>query len=332
MQTKRSIAIEFIKKYPKETPNLKLARMLYKKEPLLFNSLDHARSTIRDVQGKLGSNRKSLTDKSLVRVEDKPKNPYNLPESYEADRKPFKLPLACNNILLLSDLHIPYHNIEAVTIALEYGKKQKVNTIFINGDLIDNSQVSKFESDPRKRSPKQEFDATKQFLVSLRKLFPQAEIYWLKGNHCIRWEKFLLAKVSEIWDDPYFTLEERLRLNEERVHLLDDRILVKAGKLSITHGHLIFKGFFVPVSPARGAYLRAKQSLVVGHLHRLSHVSEVDLDGNIVSCFSTGCLCELRPNYSPLVSNSQHGFAHITVEKNGDYHVRNFQIIKGKVF
>ena len=140
-----------------------------------------------------------------------------------------------------------------------------------------------------------------------------------------------MMKVREIWDDDYFHLEERLQLNEVKVHLLDDKVLVKAGKLSITHGHHIFKGVFSPVNPSRGAFLRAKQSVIVGHLHRASHHPEIDLDGKVISCWSTGCLCELRPNYSPLVSNSQHGFAHIIVEDSGDYTVKNFQIINGKL-
>jgi predicted phosphodiesterase len=262
---------------------------------------------------------------------ERPKNPYNLPESYQEKREPFILPKVCNNILLISDLHIPYHDIDAITIALDYGKKENVNTIFINGDLIDNSQVSRFEKDMKKRSVKQEFDATKEFLVQLRAAFPDASIYWLKGNHCVRWEKFLEQKVREIWDDPYFHLEERLRLNEQNIKLLDDTVLVKAGKLSITHGHHIFKGIFVPVSPARGAFLRAKQSVIVGHLHRASYHTEMDLDGKVIGCWSTGSLCELRPNYSPLVSNAQHGFAHITIDKTGDFTVKNYQIINGKL-
>lgn len=191
--------------------------------------------------------------------------------------------------------------------------------------------MSKFERDLSKRSPKQEFAATKQFLVSLRAAFPVAEIYWLKGNHCIRWEKFLMQKVSEIWDDPYFHLEQRLALNEERIKLLDDKILVKAGKLAITHGHHIFKGFGSPVNPARGAYLKAKQSLIVGHLHRASYNPESNLEGEVVACWSMACLCEKNPAYSPLISNSQHGFAHVTVEKNGDFTVNNKTIIKGKI-
>jgi len=331
---KSEIAAEYRKKYP-DMPTLKLARILYNQNKLTFKDLEDARYKLRYIEGKVGKTHKATMDKTkfneFVKDKPRPKNPYNLPTSYKEDRKPLRLPEACNNILLISDLHIPYHDIDAITVALDYGREKKVNTIFINGDLIDNAQVSRFEKDMRKRSVKEEFDLTKQFLVSLRAAFPDAAIYWLKGNHCVRWEKFLQQKVSEIWDDPYFHLEERLRLNEQKITIIDDTVLVKAGKLSITHGHHIFKGIFSPVSPARGAYMKAKQSVIVGHLHRSSQNSEMDLDGNVVSCWSQACLCELRPNYSPLVSNSQHGFAHILVEKGGNYTVHNYQIINGKI-
>ena len=262
---------------------------------------------------------------------ERPKNPYNLPESYQEKREPLQLPLTCNNILLISDIHIPYHDIDALTIALDYGVREKVNTIFINGDLIDFARISRFETDFSKRSVKEEFDITKKFLQILRQIFPTQEIYWLKGNHDIRLEKYLAQKAHEIWDDPYFHLEERLRLNEERIKLLDDKVLVKAGKLAITHGHHVFKGIFTPVSPARGAYMRAKQNVIVGHLHRSSFHPEVDMEGKVIAGWSIGCLCELKPNYSPLISNSQHGFAHIIVEPSGDFSVKNFTIINGKL-
>ena len=327
------ISKEYRAKYP-DMPSKKLARIMYAENNLQFKGWEQALGSLRYIEGKQGAThraRKTIKSSEFYKAEARPYNPYNLPQSYQEKREPFKLPLACNNILLISDLHIPYHDIDAITIALSYGKEHKVNTIFINGDLIDNSQVSRFEKDMKKRSVKQEFDATKEFLIQLRNLFPVASIYWLKGNHCIRWEKFLEQKVREIWDDPYFHLEERLQLNEQKIQILDDTILVKAGKLSITHGHHIFKGIFVPVSPARGAFLRAKQSVIVGHLHRASYHSEMDLDGNVVGCWSTGSLCELRPSYSPLVSNAQHGFAHILVDNNGDFTVKNYQIIKGKI-
>lgn len=325
--TKAEIARKYRNEYGMEMPTLKLARIMYKKEVLSFIDVEDCRSALRRIEGKsMGTN-----TKKTHKFPERPRNPYNLPESHQEKREPFKLPTQCNNILLISDLHIPYHDIDAVTVALEYGVKNFVNTIFINGDLMDFHKASRFQPDPKKRSIKQEFDATKEFFRILRKLFPTQEIYWLKGNHDVRYEKFLLTKVQEIWDDPYYQLEERLRLNEERIHLLDDKILVKAGKLSITHGHHIFKGIFTPVSPARGAYMKAKQNIIVGHLHRASFHPEVNLDGEVVGAWSTSCLCELRPDYSPLVSNSQHGFAHVLVEPNGDFTVKNYSIINGKL-
>lgn len=331
MSLKATAARQYRGQYP-DKPSRALARILYNHNRLLFKDEEDARWTLRYIEGKTGEPRKkSVKGTEYVRDEPRPLNPYNLPDSYQEERKPFKLPKRCSNILVISDLHIPYHDINAITIALDYGKKHEVNTIFINGDLIDNHQVSRFEKNPKKRSVKQEFEATKHFLKSLRKTFPHADIFWLKGNHCIRWEKFLAQKVGEIWDDEYFTLQERLRLHEERVTILDDKVLVKMGKLSVTHGHHIFKGIFVPVSPARGAFLRSKQSVLVGHLHRASHHPEITLDGDVISCWSQACLCELRPDYSPLVSNSQHGFAHVTVEPNGNYTVHNWQIINGQL-
>ena len=312
-----------------EMPTRKLARIMYAENYLIFTDYENARYALQRIEGKAIGTRTVVYDKYKMPM--RPLNPYKLPESHQEERKPFILPKSCDNILLLSDLHIPYHDIKAITLSLDYGVENKVNTIFINGDLMDFHKASKFQADPRKRSIKQEFDATKEFLRVLRRTFPNALIYWLKGNHCIRYEKFLLTKVQEIWDDPYYTLEERLRLNEEKIVLIDDKVLVKAGKLSITHGHHVFKGVFVPVNPARGAFMKAKQSVIVGHLHRSSYHPEVDMDGKVIGCWSTGCLCELKPDYSPLVSNAQHGFAHITIEKSGDYTVKNFQIINGKI-
>jgi len=330
-KSKSDIAREFRKEFP-DMPTLKLARIMYADNNLIFKDVEDSRNFLRYIEGKKGAAYKhKFKHTEFHMAESRRTNPYNLPKSYEEQRDPYILPVCCNNILLISDLHIPYHNIDAITIALDYGKKEKVNTIFINGDLIDCHSVSKFESDPKKRSIKEEFDATKEFLVQLRKAFPKALIYWLKGNHCIRWEKFLYSKVREIWDDDYFFLEERLQLNSVGVKILDDKVLVKAGKLSITHGHHIFKGAFTPVNPSRGAFLRAKQSLIVGHLHRPSHHPETDLDGKIISCWSTGCLCELRADYSPLVGNTMHGFAHIQLSKDGDYTVKNYSIINGKL-
>jgi predicted phosphodiesterase len=324
--TNRQICINSRKKYGLEMPTLKLARIVYKENNMNFKSVDAARTCLRTIEGK-GNKKPQVVFEMPERV----KNPYKIPETSSEERKPLILPKSCDNILLISDLHIPYHNVEAITLAIEYGQKANINTVFINGDLMDFHQLSRFMKDPKKRSVKHEFDTTKAFLVSLREAFPVAEIYWLKGNHCVRYEHWLMTKAYEIFDDEYYHLENRLRLNEQRIKIIDDKTLVKAGQLSITHGHHVMRGFFSPVNSARGAWMKAKQSVIIGHVHKVSNHVEVNLDGQTFGCWSTGSLCELRPDYSPLVSNYQHGFAHVIIDNDGTFGVKNMQIINGKI-
>lgn len=323
-----NICREYRQRYGWDMPTLKLARMIYRDLPAEFKDVESIRTMLRGIENKRGKNNRTLKREDIP---PRPRNPYNLPDSAKEDREPFILPGACDNILLISDLHIPYHDVAAIETAFDYGVAENCNTVFINGDLMDFHHLSRFQKDPRKRSVKYEFDAAKAFLKSLRAAFPTASIYWLKGNHCMRYEHWLMTKVYEIFDDEYYHLEQRLRLSEEGVRIIDDKTLVKAGKLAITHGHHVMRGFFSPVNSARGAWMKAKQSVLISHVHKVSSHTENNLDGDTFGTWSTGCLCELRPDYSPLVANYQTGFAHVIVDRSGDFTVRNHRIINGKL-
>lgn len=328
--TKADIARPYLNKFPKHG-DLTLAKKIFNENGIAFKDVEDARYVVRRLRGHAGSTSRTAFNKSTIKPITRDTNPYKLPDSDEKERKPFILPTACNNILLISDLHIPYHSIEAITAALDYGKREKINTVIINGDLIDFYMISRFEKDPRKRSVKYEFDATKEFLRILRKSFKNASIYWNKGNHDTRYEHFLMSKAPEIFNDPYYSMEERLRLSEEKITLIDDKTIIKAGKLSIHHGHLFFRGFMAPVNSARGLFLRTKQSAIVGHVHKISEHSETNLSGELITCWSTGCLSELSPDYAPFAANYAHGFAHIKVDNGGNYSVKNYRILNGKI-
>jgi len=328
---KGQIVLEMLNRFPKHGSKT-IADLIYKENPLLFKNAEQVRSVVRSHRGENGDVRRETAlyyreNKDIVKVTS-PK----LPKSHEVERKPFKLPLADNNILMISDIHLPYHNVEALESALNYGVQQKVNTIFINGDLLDFHHHSRFQPDPNKRSTKEEFDACQEFFEYLRHIFPKARIYWLLGNHDIRYEEWLKLKAPMLFMDDYYLLEDRLDLAKYGVKKIDDKTLVKIGKLNVTHGHLLLRGVFAPVNAARGVFMRAKESCIIGHVHKVSEHQETTLNGNVVITYSTGCLCELSPDYSPMANNHMHGFAHITVEKNGDYHVMNKKIIKGKIF
>lgn len=333
----RLIVEEYCKKYPK-VGHASLSRIIYKEHPQLYKNAEHVRDYVRKSRGKQGIyNRKTSAKKDLFEdfqrsPASQVKNPYLLPESYEIKREPFIIPKANKNILVISDLHIPYHNIEAITLALNYGKSAQVDTIIINGDLLDFYQLSRFHKDPRKRKASEELEAARQFLQILRFHFKAANIYFLLGNHDVRYQIWLQSKAVELLGCEEFELGSLLRLGELGITLLDDRTLIKAGKLIITHGHLVIRGVFAPVNAARGAYMRAKQSVLIGHTHKISEHTETNMDGDITTTWSTGCLSELSPDYNPFANGYAHGFAHVRItDDEGRFSVKNIRIFNGQI-
>jgi len=87
------------------------------------------------------------------------------------------------------------------------------------------------------------------------------------------------------------------------------------------------------VNPARGLFLRAKASILAGHNHQTSAHHENDINGSQTACFSTGCLCDLQPDYRPFAFTKwNHGAAIVELNKEGNFSVDNFRIIEGKVY
>ena len=82
---------------------------------------------------------------------------------------------------------------------------------------------------------------------------------------------------------------------------------------------------------ARGAFLRTLHTVLVGHGHRTSGHAESSMWHDEVFCWSQGCLCDLTPEYAR-INRWNHGFAVVTVDKDGTFDVDNLRISKqGKV-
>jgi predicted phosphodiesterase len=324
----RGIVEDYIKKFPK-TPNLTLARIIYKKNPKSFKNIELIRGLIRTCKGQLGVRmREKSVDKSLYAPAGK-LNPFELPESYADSFEPYVI--SQKKGLILSDFHFPYQDNNAITVALKYGLEKKVDFILLNGDLLDFASISRHEKDWRQRKPHEEFEAVRQFLVMLRREFPKTKIVFKEGNHDERWEKWLYVKAPELFDDPEFKLEVRLRLGELKIDIVKNKQPVKIGKLTVLHGHELAGGSG-GVNPARATFLKTLDSVLVGHYHKSSSHTEASMNGNIFSIHSAGCLCGMNPHYMP-INKWNHGFCYVEHDiKSGDYVLHNLKIIKGKVF
>jgi len=319
---KAQLCTEYREKYGWDMPTLKLARIVYKDNPLLFKDVEAVRLVLRGIEGK-------ADNRTVVRKQmpERPRNPYNLPESDEAIYQPYVL--NAKRLLVLSDIHIPYHNIDSLTCAFDYAKKEKPDAILLNGDTLDFFGLSKFVKDPKKRSVAHELEAFKNLMDIIKKVF-NAKIYYKMGNHCERYEHFLWMKAHELVGVDEFDFGNIIKARSEGIEMIKDKRVVKAGDLSIIHGHEFGGGIFSPVNVARGLYMRGKVSAMQGHSHVTSENTELDMDGKLITTWSVGCLCELNPQYRPLANKYNHGFAIVDIDGQ-DYQVRNKRIHKGKI-
>jgi predicted phosphodiesterase len=319
------IVKSYLKRFP-TTPHRTLARKIYNENKKCFNSVQHVNGIIRYYRGKSGVKLRKTAHKSEFLDQ---KIEFELPKSYATDYSPYCI--SQSRILIISDLHFPYQDNHAIRKAIEYGKEQKVNCILINGDLFDFAGISRHEKDWRQRSVTQEFEAVRTFLSSLRKHFPKAKIVYKLGNHDERWEKWLFLKAPEIFDDPEFKLETRLKLGELKIDIVKDKLPIKIGKLTCLHGHELAGGSG-GVNPARATFLKTLDSVLVGHYHKTSQHTEASMYQEVFSVNSVGCLCDLTPHYMP-INKHNHGFAYVDHDiKSGNYTLHNLKIIKGKVY
>ena len=103
-----------------------------KDNPSLFTSVESARTAIRYFRGAVGKKARKNADPKLARPFDESLfNPFGLPETDEVEYIPFVLPKECTKILYLSDIHIPYHNISALSTAMKFGLDRDADTIFL---------------------------------------------------------------------------------------------------------------------------------------------------------------------------------------------------------
>lgn len=345
--SKSQKARDIIERFPNLSKK-KLGELLFKENSLLFKDSEDARKCIRNVTGTGGK----MTKNHLIQS-DKYKGV--LPQGEKNDFSPFVL--KGKRIGIISDVHIPYHDLDALNVALNEFKRVKVDTIVLNGDIIDCYNLSRWEKDPNKRNHAYEMELLTIFLDDLIKMFPKVEIVYKLGNHDERYEKFIYAKSPEFVGMHVMTWKHLLNLRFEScahcngtgalngvecpncekgkvannvsrgIHLVKNKRIIKSGKLNIIHGHEIKVSS--PVSPARAFALKAKANVIGGHLHQSSEVTYKDINGKISGAWSVGCMCDMHPDYAP-INDWHHGFAYV-ISEGDDFEVFNHKIINGKI-
>jgi hypothetical protein len=188
-------------------------------------------------------------------------------------------------------------------------EEESVDSILINGDLLDFYQLSFHEKDPRQVHFKDEIEAGKEFLAYIRDRFAGIPIYYITGNHENRFERYLRIKASELLDMDEFRLDVILHVAEYRIEVIPFRSKVVFGDYTIEHGDKIPGAG--GVVPARTLLMRLKANSIVNHFHKSSESSQRVFgvgEPTVIKAYSLGCLCDLNPEYME-INEWNHGFA-----------------------
>jgi len=320
------IIFEYLDKWP-NLPNLTLAKKIYKENSKAFTGVEHVRSIIRRYKGRNGEDlRKSLKLRKYFDNSELYKNPYQLPNSEAEDDTVFTIPAQYNRIGLMADMHIPYHDVEAMTVAIDHFINFGANAIIIDGDAIDFYSLSRFDKDPRNRDVSYELDCLANVIKTLQQNF--GKVFYKKGNHEERYERYLRIKAPELLNVSEFQFENLLAQRGVNCEVIQ-HTKIMAGKLPIVHGHEFQSASTSIVNPARGLMLKGYTHGITAHAHRSSQHTEKDLMGKLLVCFSIGCLCGLSPEWARL-NKWNHGIATIELEESGAFDVENLRIHKGR--
>jgi predicted phosphodiesterase len=251
---------------------------------------------------------------------------FEIPKEENVDYTEYIVP--GKNILVIADLHIPYHDSDAIQCALEYGYKKKCDTVLIDGDFIDFYRVSQYCKDPRARNVAEEIEAADKLLNSICEHFKK--VVWKEGNHEERYSNYVMQHAPEIWHVNGVHLPVLMRLSERGIDWVGERRVMRIGDhLRVIHGNEYAQSTNNPVNPARGLFLRAKDCAMAAHNHQSSEHTETTIARKLITDWSIGCLCGLHPQYMPLNKWNQ-GFSCVRVDGD-DFHVENRRIIDGRV-
>jgi len=235
--------------------------------------------------------------------------------------------------------HAPYHNEEAVWVALDNILSKKPNEVIFS-EMFDFYKVGWWRKDPKRMSFSDEVDLDQKLVKDLtkeiRKCKSVEKITYIKGNHDVRLDSYLMDKAPELYGWKEITVPEKMNFAKYGWDWVDNAELLLAGgssyhvgKLYFLHGHEV-KVSWRAINVAKLYYEKCRVNVIALHIHRTQEWMIRTLAQKFQGGWTVGCCCSLSSEFS-LHNSWNHGFALVSYDEDGYFSVQNKKIIKGRV-
>lgn len=229
-------------------------------------------------------------------------------------------------VIVLSDIHLPYHDGNALRIALNYMDDCQPDTIVLNGDIADFYGVSSYSKTKKDAlTYQEELDVVRDWLEMLVARFPKADIYYVEGNHETRAKRTLANHAPDYLSVRDLRVNVQLDLDTLGITWVPESQELKIGDLMFIHGH---KARRHAGTTARAHFEDYGCSIIVGHVHRLSVAYKRNKFGNH-AMIENGTLCDLDVEYMKY-PDWQHGFTEVNFDGD-DFSIVQHPIIDYKL-
>ena len=180
------------------------------------------------------------------------------------------------NILVISDTHLPFEVAGYLDFCLKIKKRCKCKTVVHIGDLVDNHSISYHEHDPDGWSPTDEMKEADKHLKNWFKAFPK--VYICRGNH----DRMVDRKGKTVG------LPKRCFKPFRLIWNLPDGW---KDKFTFTINNVVFQhgtGYSGDTAHLKAAY-NNRQSTVIGHTHAQCAVGYLANEKDCVFGMNVGC-------------------------------------------
>lgn len=217
-------------------------------------------------------------------------------------------------IALLSDAHAPYQDKKAIELACLLIEKFAPDRVYNLGDSCDFYQFSVFSKDPRRvLGFQKDLDESEAVLAQFKSAAPDAQHFYIPGNHDARWPKHL-ASHQEMSTLRTLDLSAILSLDKLDIALCEQQVSELDNRIILTHSRYYRRGSCATAKANIDELGQRQQSVFVGHSH---HQGMYFVTGPRLSVVGVevGCLCNPM-EYTNGFPNWQRGICFVTTEDN----------------
>jgi predicted phosphodiesterase len=235
----------------------------------------------------------------------------------EQEKRITKCSLEDLRMAVICDMHYEYHDESAIHMAAKTIQSFNPDEVVMAGDIQDMYAVSSFSRDPNRITQLQgELNVGYKMNRLLVSSAPEANWYFVPGNHEARWDRFL-NKSPEIANLDAMRIESLMRMDDlgikyggvERWYC-NDRLAVIHGRRYSKHG-----GYAAKNEADDRLY---QQDVIQGHNHKSGNWSA---GGPLRVCeaYEVACLCDLNPHYKP-TTRWNHGMMLVEIISSTPYY------------